>query len=308
MRSSLLLIAFSSRWLTGCAYPEFDFRSADVSIDDTGELEVALDTALESDGFEAAVDSADVSIDDADTGDASVGVPGSCAEIHVTDPKAPSGTYLVDPDREGPRTSFKVFCDMSSDGGGWALVAKLDGTKATWVYDSARWTDDSTFDSLSTDLTFAEAKFRSFNEMPLSQIRVRMHDGSTARAFFTNLVGTSLKDLFKGGAIATTAGRTQWLSLVPDPSLQANCNSEGLNQEWTSGGGALIHLRLGIVGNNEMDCDSPDSFIGFGAAIGAPGVCYGGVDPAVTVGNAARVSCMAPKDKTTKLFGFLFIR
>lgn len=46
----------------------------------------------------------------------------SCAEIRAADPRAPDGTYVVDPDGPGPRPSVQVFCDMTGQGGGWTRV------------------------------------------------------------------------------------------------------------------------------------------------------------------------------------------
>ena len=34
---------------------------------------------------------------------------------------------------------------------------------------------------------------------------------------------------------------------------------------YTAGGNLNLKLRLGIVGNNELDCTSADSFVGLGA-------------------------------------------
>jgi len=48
-----------------------------------------------------------------------------------------------------------------------------------------------------------------------------------------------------------------WKTLIgSQASLQRNCNKEGFNV-------AIGKARIGIVGNNENDCNSCDSRIGF---------------------------------------------
>ena len=46
-------------------------------------------------------------------------------------------------------------------------------------------------------------------------------------------------------------------------SLQLNCNMEGFNAA-----GTYIRVRVGILGNNENDCITCDSIIGFGGSWG----------------------------------------
>ncbi len=59
-------------------------------------------------------------------------VDGSCADgdtcsaIRASDPDAPSGTYLIDPDLDGPMQPIDVTCDLESDGGGWTMVMLVD--------------------------------------------------------------------------------------------------------------------------------------------------------------------------------------
>ena len=64
----------------------------------------------------------------------------------------------------------------------------------------------------------------------------------------------------------TSAGRATWLSLIAGSSLQANCNYEGFNINLTRVDPPLhVYLRLGLVGNDQNHCKSPNSWIGFGA-------------------------------------------
>ena len=61
----------------------------------------------------------------------------------------------------------------------------------------------------------------------------------------------------------TSAGRAEWMSLINGAKLQDNCNKEGFNIK-----SYIINLRIGIASNNENNCHSCDTAIGFGIGIG----------------------------------------
>lgn len=264
--------------LVGCAYPEFAFAP------------------------DAAVDSAEppVVVDSSEPAEA------SCSAIRAKLGTAESGVFRIDPDGDGPLAAFAVFCEMSADDGGWTLALKADGAKTTFAYDSPLWTNDEVLNPSSTDLSTAEAKFRSFGEVPFTQLRAAMFDGSTMRSLVLDRPGSSLRALFAGPAVTTNAGRAKWLSLIADASLQALCNAEGVNQEFISGN--KLRIRLGIGGNEQDHCQTVNSFIGFGVTFGDTAPCFFGVDPGVVVGNAARTTCEAPADRSTQTVGYLFVR
>ena len=54
--------------------------------------------------------------------DAPPAMPASCKAVRTMNPTASSGMYMIDPDGNGGDTPIDVFCDMTTDGGGWTLV------------------------------------------------------------------------------------------------------------------------------------------------------------------------------------------
>lgn len=313
--------------LPGCGYPEFAFAPEDASAPETldpiadardsmADTSPPRDTAVVDTAVDTRLDTAVIDVGP----DACAGCgPGescsagmcrpqrSCAAIKSTFPALPNGAYTIDPDDGGPLTPFRVFCDMT-DGDGWTLVLKADGALTTFAYDNPLWTNEAVFNPTSTDLSKNEAKFRSFAELPVKELRLSMVDGGTARTLVLDAVGTSLRALVSGPKTTTTVGRAKWLSLVADPALQTFCNDEGLNIDYTATTlGPKIRLRIGIVGNQETDCSSPDSFLGFGSSISSF-YCFGDVDPGLVVGNLAGTTCGAPANRTTRTFGYVFVR
>ena len=118
---------------------------------------------------------------------------------------------------------------------------------------------------------------------------------------------SSLFDVIAGGKFtATSAGRAKWLSLMASSALQGNCNKEGFNiyNENTFGvyGLLFIKQRIGIVGNNENTCSTPDSCLGFGTSVGG---CNGDVKKS-TCGNMAFCGHLDNRDNAA--FGFIFVQ
>ena len=93
---------------------------------------------------------------------------------------------------------------------------------------------------------------------------------------------------------ATSLGRNTWKTLIgSQASLQANCNKEGFNSAGSHKGSSKA--RIGILGNNEKDCVTCDSRIGFGTG--------GYTDDTNTCGNHGH-------DRKTKIkaMGFILVQ
>ena len=73
----------------------------------------------------------------------------------------------------------------------------------------------------------------------------------------------SLHSLIADGQYRNTSlGRDEWKTLIgSNASLQPNCNKEGFN---AVGDRDRAKVRIGIVSNNQNDCYSCNSLIGFG--------------------------------------------
>lgn len=64
--------------------------------------------------------------------------PASCAAWIQEDPGSPDGIYTIDVDGLGGLEPFDVRCDMTTEGGGWTLVALNDET-TTFVQFDRSW-------------------------------------------------------------------------------------------------------------------------------------------------------------------------
>ena len=103
-----------------------------------------------------------------------------------------------------------------------------------------------------------------------------------------------------GNHRSTSLGRDTWKSLIGSKaSLQYNCNRKGFNAKSDSKQNSKA--RIGILSNNENECQSCDSRIGFGTG--------GDPDDSNTCGNEALAKYKADNsDKHIKAMGYILVQ
>ena len=150
------------------------------------------------------------------------------------------------------------------------LTAKyLFLSQQTFKYSSSLWSNKETFnlDGGKTGFDSQETKLPSYWNTSFSKICLGMKIGQQPVKFIViNKQANSLYSLIADGHYnATSLGRDTWKSLIgSDASLQYNCNREGFNAlgDYINSGHSLA--RICIIGNDQDDCTTCDSKIGFG--------------------------------------------
>ncbi|CAH3168370.1 unnamed protein product, partial [Pocillopora meandrina] len=164
---------------------------------------------------------------------------------------------------------ISVFCHMGDFGcgdGGWTPIMKINGSKHTFHYSSHFWEDRKTYKNAAGKNGFdlQETKLPTYWKTPFSKICLGMKIGQRLRFIFINKTAESLYSLIADGKYrATLLGRDTWKKVVgSQASLQRNCNKEGFNA--VSDNRGFFRARIGIIANQQNDCSTCNSRIGFG--------------------------------------------
>jgi cysteine-rich repeat protein len=233
----------------------------------------------------------------------------NCAEFKSIG--QPTGEYTIDPDGGGAVAPFEVWCEQDYAGGGWTLVLKIDGSKSSFVYADPKWTDPMSW-MPDPDLDRSETKLQSFGTVQASEVLIGMEapikQGALQLKYIQfNLQSDppSLASVFQLGAyVATSNPYAEWTALVPVGSLQPNCKRQGFNAHALTNPHLSARVRIGILGNNENNCDTPNSFIGVGASPDGD-TCDGGYT--TTTGNGAVCSADLGKQDVAG-FAVVYVR
>ncbi|XP_074615183.1 putative skeletal organic matrix protein 5 [Acropora palmata] len=194
----------------------------------------------------------------------------SCADVLENRPESKSAAYYLTTEGGGVACTYCHMEDIQGcGGGGWTLVMKINGGKTTFSYNSDLWTNKMPLNQSSGKSGFDhdETKMPSFWSMPFKKLCLGMQVAGQETNWITvSYQASSLHSLMSTNThYATNVGRGRWKSLLADSSLQWNCNMEGFNVKPSEGQNDPAVTRIGILGNNENDCRSCNSRIGFGS-------------------------------------------
>ena len=144
-----------------------------------------------------------------------------------------------------------------------------------------------------------ETKLPTYWNTPFNKICLGMKIGQQFKSVVINYQARSLYSLIADNIYRNTSlGRDTWKELIASQaSLQLNCNKEGFNV--LIGSKQQSKARIGIVGNNENDCRSCDSRIGFGTG--------GDYDDSNTCGNEATYNA-DNGDQHIKAMGYILVQ
>jgi len=128
-----------------------------------------------------------------------------------------------------------------------------------------------------------------------------MKIGHQIKFIVINKQANSLYSLIADGKYRKISlGRKTWKSLIgSSASLQTGCDSEGFNN--VGGSKTYARARIGILGNDQRDCNTCDSKIGFGTG--------GATDDSNTCGNNAIKGYTADNGpKNIKAMGYILVQ
>ncbi|XP_078345784.1 uncharacterized protein LOC144631266 isoform X2 [Oculina patagonica] len=151
----------------------------------------------------------------------------SCKDIRNSGDSKGDGEYWIDPEKNG--NPLKVFCDMTTDGGGWLLVSKLviDSPSSPQLSVETSYRGISNYHNNKTFLT-KSAMNELRTHLPFTQLRFHCSK-QQGRTFHvttvTNSTGEAVVQYFSGQTDVRPAACGSFVKMENDNSfLAGQCN------------------------------------------------------------------------------------
>lgn len=208
----------------------------------------------------------------------------SCKALKAADPALTDGLYDLDPDGDGPIQPFKAYCDMTTDGGGWALAIRFAPANGQFDFYSMHWTTNSVVNENTPGPTDpSDGKFPAYNALQGGEIRGCMQNPQTKAygcKFYSLPQTTTLLNLFSNTPVGSDiamkglyfneaqAEKLKWLTIqgrtVAEASIAPNYIAVGINID-DDQSCYDARIRFGLVLNNEVNISTLNDAAGFGA-------------------------------------------
>jgi hypothetical protein len=195
---------------------------------------------------------------------------GSCQEV-LDQGGTENGLYLI---KNGNFPDGLYWCEQNKANGGWMLHAKIPNKQdACWHYDGACWPSDDSSQLGRNRAPETRDEYTqpgwdhvspAWNKQGFTQVMFAL---AAPEHFRVRNVGATNKmwDIVNGQTNWKGPGRDFFWSWMKDAisstacNWQPHCNANGWNMRVSSNG-----CRFGWSGNNENQCSSNDSAMGFG--------------------------------------------
>jgi len=215
-----------------------------------------------------------------------------------------TGTYWIDPDGPGGNSPFQVWCDQTTDGGGWQLVGWLTPSTYTWNYNN-KWANYHGGSSLVTPSGASVASY-------VESINTQM-GGASLNVRLTYRSGTSQSTLdISAPTVRMFTTTSSWngalITSNPLPNSRRetqNINCTGFTYVDTAGNGSAISRGCYVEFTNShagnwAGCGT-NAYSGGGASWG---LCFDNGEANANQGNSALNIWHAGKPSYHEVYGY----